>query len=248
MTGTVTAVEGVKAYVRLSIKAQSVAENFQPGQFVMLSARPEPLLPRPFSVAQVDRGVLSFIFQNVGRGSAQLAALHPGDCVRVLGPLGTAFSLQVGERPVMVAGGRGIAPFFELARRISHLKPILFYGGRTQEQIVETGFFTRLCDSIVVATEDGSLGHKGYITEPLADYLAKNAPPVIYGCGPHGMLYRIAGMAREVRTELSMEARMGCGFGICLGCVIPAGREGYKRVCMDGPVFTGDQIRWTELK
>lgn len=248
MRGMVTAVQPVKEYVRLSIKAERIAAEMRPGQFAMISAGAEPLLPRPFSIAHVDRGVLSFIFQDVGRGTRKLTGLRVGDTVRLLGPLGNSFSLGVGDRPVMVAGGRGIAPFFELARRLSSRSPLLFYGGRTQAQIIETGFFVRLCSEIIVSTEDGSMGHKGYVTEPLAEYLAKSTPPVIYACGPHAMLHRVAEIAGSVPTELSMEARMACGFGICIGCVIPTGCEGYRRVCVDGPVFSGDEIRWKDLK
>ncbi|MBI2841114.1 MAG: dihydroorotate dehydrogenase electron transfer subunit [Acidobacteria bacterium] len=248
MRGMVTAVRPVKEYVRLSIKAERIAEEMQPGQFAMISAGTEPLLPRPFSIAHVDRGVLSFIFQDVGRGTGMLASLRVGDSVRLLGPLGKPFRVDVGDRPVMVAGGRGIAPFFELARRLSGRSPLLFYGGRTQAQIIETGFFVRLCSEIIVSTEDGGMGHKGFITEPFAEYLAKSTPPVIYACGPHAMLRRVAEIAGSVPTELSMEARMACGYGICIGCVIPTGREGYRRVCLDGPVFSGDEIRWQDLK
>lgn len=244
----VTSIQSIKEFVRLSVKAGPIAADMQPGQFAMLSAPGGPLLPRPFSIAQAEHGVVSFLFQGIGTGTNTLASLHAGDTLTIFGPLGRPFTADPGDRPVIVAGGRGIAPFFELAKRLERSRPVLFYGGRSERQIIETGFFLRCCDSIVVTTEDGSMGRKGLITEALAGYLADHTPPIIYSCGPHAMLHAVAEAAGEIRTELSLEARMACGYGICLGCVIPAGESGYKRVCLDGPVFTAAEVRWKELK
>ncbi|MEW6368655.1 MAG: dihydroorotate dehydrogenase electron transfer subunit [Acidobacteriota bacterium] len=248
LTAQVVSIEPLKEYVRLAIKAEPIAKEMRPGQFAMLSLGCEPLLPRPFSIAMEERGVLYFVFQSLGKGTARLASLRPGDSVKILGPLGRAFSEVTDMRPVIVAGGRGIAPFFELVRRLQRCAPVLFYGGRTQGQIVETGFFARRTHEMVVTTEDGSMGTKGLITEPIAAYLSDHRPPIVYACGPHALLHKVADLAGDIRTELSMEANMACGFGICMGCAIPAGEAGFKRVCVDGPIFSSRDIRWKDLK
>ena len=247
LAARVISVEPLKSYVRLTLEAPSIAAEMRPGQFVMVSASPEAFLARPFSIAHVDGDRISIVFQAVGCGTDWLVALRPGNTTKVLGPLGNGFCLGDGDHPVIVAGGRGIAPFYDLVRRISHLSPVLFYGGRTKEQSVEPEYFERFCDRLVITTEDGSAGRQGFLTDPLADYLQKNTPPVIYGCGPHAMLHRVAELADGIRTEFSMEARMACGFGICIGCVIPAGESGYRRVCIDGPIFGAKDIRWKDL-
>jgi len=245
---TVVEVKPLKSYVRLTVSSAPVAADARPGQFVMISPGPEVLLARPFSIALTDRDVIALVFQAVGHGTERLASLRTGDRVRLLGPLGNGFSLGTVARPVIVAGGRGIAPFYELTRRLASQSPILFYGGRSHEQIVDVEFFRQHCGEVIVTTEDGSMGRRGLLTEPLVEHLRREAPPVIYGCGPHAMLRAVAEVARDVRCEFSMEERMACGFGICMGCALPAGGSGYRRICVDGPVFDAREIRWKDLK
>jgi NAD(P)H-flavin reductase len=215
------------------------------GQFYMLAAvarwgggdDERPYLPRAFSVLRAPNGTLEFVLEDVGPGTRRLAELEAGDEVWLTGPLGKGFTPPPpGDRAVLVAGGVGIAP-------LAIWQDELVSAGREVAALV--GFRdgahaagAELLAHARVATEDGSVGARGRVTELLADELPTIGAGVVYACGPPPMLeaVRAACETHAVAAQLALESPMACGFGACFGCVVPT-REGYVRVCVDGPVL-----------
>jgi dihydroorotate dehydrogenase electron transfer subunit len=247
------------AYLRLAFAHPEVAAGARAGQFVMLKSplSSEPLLPRPFSVLETDpgRGTFAIFLKVVGPGSRAIAALREGDAAACLGPLGRPFSDPPPEaEALMVAGGYGIAPFLLFSRRLAARRGRgrVFYGGRTGVDLQLREPFAELEVPLVPATEDGSLGHRGRVTEPLAEYLAQARGPVrVYACGPDAMLHAVAGVAEEagVPAEVSLDPWMGCGVGTCLGCVVriqnaTEEKAHHRCACTEGPVFDARLVVW----
>ncbi|MBM4387679.1 MAG: dihydroorotate dehydrogenase electron transfer subunit [Deltaproteobacteria bacterium] len=216
-----------------------------PGQFVMLLPKSacEPFLPRPYSVMDFRKGVLTIFYKVFGKGTKALSELHEGDKLNLLGPLGNGFSPPEGKIAA-VAGGIGIPPVFYYGsyyRSRGKLKDFsVFYGGKTGGDIFLLKEMSALGFDIYIATEDGSDGYKGLATELLERHL----PPEwsgagIIACGPSAMLKKVGefSIGRKLKCEVSLEAFMGCGFGVCLGCAVETAGGDYARVCMEGPVF-----------
>jgi dihydroorotate dehydrogenase electron transfer subunit len=228
-----------------------------PGQFVMLSPgaipaapRFDPLLPRPMAVFRREGPALEVLYKITGRGTALLAAARPGDAVRVVGPLGRGFPLPApGERAVLVGGGTGIASLFDLAARAREAGPVsVLLGARSAADLMAVAEFEALGAPLRVATEDGSAGRRGLVTELLEEALGEG-PARVYACGPTPMMRRAAELAARAGRPCfaSLENRMACGFGVCLGCAVPRAGEGYALVCRDGPVFGADELRLEAL-
>lgn len=219
-----------------------------PGQFVHLRATDtwDPLLRRPMSIYLMHPDGVSVMIRDVGRGSALLAAKRPGDLVDVLGPLGRPFELREGPRRLlMVGGGYGVAPLIGLAERAlpRGQEVTLLVGAATAEYVFPRERVPHAID-YRPATVDGSLGHCGFVTEMLPEYL--DWADAMFACGPTGMLEAVhrASAGREgLDVQVSMEQQMGCAMGVCLGCVIPT-NDGYQRVCRDGPVFESGRVQW----
>jgi dihydroorotate dehydrogenase electron transfer subunit len=216
----------------------------RPGQFAMLALDPrgerhDPLLPRPMAVYRGAGERLEFRFKPVGRGTRLLGSLAGGAEVGVVGPLGNGFP-PISDGAVLVGGGTGIASLYELAAGAPARTRVLL-GGRSRGDILGLGDFEALPLSLEVATEDGSLGHRGLVTELLGSRTGAS----IHACGPTPMMRRCAELARQrgVRCLVSLEAHMACGFGICLGCAVPT-RERFRYVCTHGPVFDADALDW----
>ena len=246
-------------YLRLAFAHPEVAAGARAGQFVMVKSplSPEPLLPRPFSVLETDpeRGTFGIFLKVVGPGSRALAALREGDAAACLGPLGRPFSDPPPDtEALLVAGGYGIAPFLLFSRALTARRGQVrvFYGGRTEGDLQLRGPFAELRDPLVPATEDGSHGHRGRVTEPLHDYLATATRPVrLYACGPDAMLHAVARVAEshDVPAEVSLDPWMGCGVGTCLGCVVRIQKAGepsphHRCACTEGPVFDAREVVW----
>lgn len=241
----ITAVQQV-ADMTFKIVAESkeIAGDAKPGQFAMLgfdSPSLDPFLRRPMSFAKTEFGRLEFIVRVVGWGSALLATLKSGDHIPILGPLGNGFP-EPSERAILVGGGTGIAPMAFAASRWK--KAILLYGERDQENLC--GLHNGICETKII-TEDGSYGEKGLVTDYLQTELEKG-PAEIFTCGPVRMMERVAQISKELGAKcyVSLEARMACGIGACVGCTVET-RDGYKKVCSDGPVFSAEKIIWEAL-
>jgi len=251
------ALEG--AYVLLTFRHPAVARSGRAGQFVMIKASTvsEPLLRRPFSIMNVDpqRDTFTLFLKAVGTGSRALADLKPGEVAPCLGPLGQPFAPPPpGHEALLVAGGYGIAPFKlfcdELVARGRRAR--VFYGGRRASDLQMRAPFAALEVPLQEATEDGSLGHRGRVTEPLERYLDGAPGPVtLYACGPDAMLHAVARVAerRGLDAQVSLDPWMGCGVGTCLGCVVSIQRTGearpkYRCACTEGPVFDARDVVW----
>lgn len=247
------------SYLLLTFRHPEVAREALPGQFVMIKAgsSADPPLRRPFSILEVDRGEETFtlFLKVVGTGSRALGALRPGDLAQCLGPLGRPFVLpEPGADALMVAGGYGIAPFLMLSEELRRRgqRGRVFYGGRTAGDLQVRAPFAALGVSVVSATEDGSLGHRGRVTEPLQDMLlGPHGPVALYACGPDAMLHAVARIAEEhdVPCQVSLDPWMGCGVGTCLGCVVWTQGAGeakpkYRCACTEGPVFEAGIVVW----
>ncbi|RDV81679.1 dihydroorotate dehydrogenase electron transfer subunit [Ammonifex thiophilus] len=239
---------------RLELFAPRVAEQAQPGQFLMVrtSISLDPFLRRPLSVNAVDRrrGAVALLYRVVGRGTRLLAERKLGKRLNVVGPLGRGFTVPLSGPVVLVAGGLGIAPLFFLAEvcRQRGNEVILFYGARSQEELVLRRELESLGIKVFWATDDGSLGERGTVVELLKK---KGLPPAapVYAAGPPPMLKALAAALKDMgrEAEFSLEERMGCGVGACRGCAVKV-REGkdfvYRRVCADGPVFKAGEVVW----
>ncbi len=236
-------------YFSFTFAPFSAADKCRPGQFVHLKLPVgEVYFRRAFSVASVEtnRRELELIVKVVGRGTRILAALRRGDSTNLLGPLGQPFKLpRKRERVVIVAGGVGFPPLLFLAQELINRghdpKHILFfYGGRSRSDIIERNRIKKLGVDLRIATEDGTLGEQGLVTKPVKTFLQEDGDNCrIFACGPEGMLKAVneLGLALNVPGQLSLEAPMPCGIGVCLGCVVPLTAGGHARVCCDGPVF-----------
>jgi dihydroorotate dehydrogenase electron transfer subunit len=251
------ALEG--AYVLLTFRHPEIAAEARPGQFVMIKAglSSEPPLRRPFSIMAVDPSAHSFtlFLKAIGGGTRALCGLEPGELAQCLGPLGRPFSApaDAGEA-LMVAGGYGIAPFLMLSRELARAgRPgRVFYGGRTASDLQLRGPFDGIGIPLVPATEDGSLGHHGRVTESLEAYLdGRGGRPTLYACGPDAMLHAVARIAerRALACQVSLDPWMGCGVGTCLGCVVwtqkgDEARAKYRCACTEGPVFDSRLVVW----
>ena len=231
-------------YVVLSV-ADPDGPAPDPGQFAMLAAvarwgggeDERPFLPRAFSVARRgDDGRLDFVLEDVGPGTERLCAPAPGEEVWLLGPLGRGFAPpRGGRRAVLVGGGVGIAPLAIWRDALGDAALVLL-GFRDAAHAAGAA----LIPGARVATDDGSAGHHGFVTELLAAELGAGAGGAVevYACGPPPMLEAVRALCAEhdVPAQLALESGMACGFGACFGCVVPT-RDGYVRLCVDGPVL-----------
>jgi dihydroorotate dehydrogenase electron transfer subunit len=243
----------------------NLTENVRinPGQFAMLKPRGslEPLLRRALAVYNVEGSRrLSFLYQVLGRGTSALAQLRETDEVEALLPLGNSWSIDMsaGRGALVVAGGIGSASLLMLCEELKRLRvdTKLLFGAATECAALGSGLedFRALDLPSIVTTDDGSLGSKELVTAPLERELRErdHKGSTIYACGPWPMMKRVAEIAAQfqVRCLVSLEAPMGCGFGVCVGCVVeiktggPLDYGSYKRVCTDGSIFPAEEIRW----
>lgn len=241
----------------ISFHSERLAAETTPGQFVMLGlpSGSDPLLRRPYSIYRVGRpgaaaDTCEVQYKVVGQGTARLAELRAGESLPCLGPLGRGFRLPpAGAGAILVAGGIGIAGLLHLAvaLRDAGVPARLLFGCRTASELPLLEGFEQLDMPTEIATEDGSRGSRGLVTALLERHLGTGAE--VFACGPHPMLRAVAlQTAGRVPCQVSMESHMACGFGVCLGCVVETARgEGfdrYVRVCMEGPVFRAEDLRW----
>ncbi len=229
------------------LECPEVAAEAKAGQFVMVQCGGgECTLPRPFSVHRVDNDGIALFYAVLegGKGTTWLSRREAGDRLNLFGPLGKGFSIQPGSRNLLlVAGGNGIAPLFLLAHQAKgkNCPVTLLYGTADSRRLpvppaIET----------VAATEDGSAGYRGKVTELLPEYIDR--ADQVFACGPAPM-YRAMAQMQELRNkpvQVSLEARMGCGLGACYGCAVKT-KGGLRQACKDGPVFELGDVCWDEF-
>lgn len=238
---------------RLTLTAPLIAAAAQPGQFVMAACGPslDPLLRRPFSIHRLlapDR--IQLLFRVVGKGTGLLAESRPGQQLSLIGPLGRGFRPVARGPACLVGGGIGIAPLLFLADRLCLASPdphpcTVLLGAQTGAELTTLAReFAALRCQVETATDDGSLGHRGFVTDLLAPHLA--TAQQVYICGPQPMMARIAlqCQAAQVGCQASLEAHMACGLGACLGCTVHGSDDRYRHVCKHGPVFPAEEVAW----
>jgi dihydroorotate dehydrogenase electron transfer subunit len=234
----------------MRFKCPDIAKTARPGQFVnMLTPGNGVILRRPFSFtrASADKGTFDIIFRVVGPGTEWLEEQEPGVKIDILGPLGRGFNLKVaGDNPVIIGGGVGIPPLiwvFEELHERGH-KPLIYLGGRVSDHLFGLEKMCEMGYDPVIATEDGSAGVEGFITVPLENEVKAEDVTQAYVCGRMEMLRALTRWGAFIggKVQVSLECKMACGFGVCLGCAAPAREGGYMHVCTDGPVFPLDRI------
>ena len=209
-----------------------------PGQFVNIQL-PGRYLRRPISVCDCEPGRLTLIYKVLGEGTAEMTEMQPGTELDVLTGLGNGFDLgKAGSDPVLLGGGIGIPPLYWLAKELIKrgITPSVVLGFNTADEIFYEKEFRALGCDVTVTTVDGSYGIKGYVTTPVNKGFSQ-----YFACGPTPMLKAVHRL--DLPGQLSLEERMGCGFGACMGCSIKT-TDGYKRVCKDGPVFDKEELPW----
>jgi dihydroorotate dehydrogenase electron transfer subunit len=249
----------------MTLDAPAAADLAVPGQFGMLSllGSSDPLLPRPVAILDADRsqGTVRFLLKTVGRGTKLIADLVPGERMRLLAPLGRPWRLQSAGRAYLVAGGTGFAAMFALAQALAaNGVEVHFVWGQACDEAFPDSEHLDLTDvTFECSTDDGSRGYRGNSVECLADAIgtpSASQGDCLYGAGPLPMLRALAGLARthSLPCQVSLEARMACGIGVCRGCIVnardPHPHTGLRRrtVCKDGPVFDAHELDWDDLQ
>ena len=254
--------DSAPGYRTLVFSAPQIAAAVVPGQFVHVKVPrlDDAALRRPFSVfdADAEAGTLTVLYKIVGKGTEALAKENVGAEVEVIGPLGFGFPVQCNGVPLLVGGGYGVAPLYFLAKRMLKAgvaeKPVLFVGGRTKDDLLAVDMFRNLGIEVHTATNDGSEGVKGFVTEPLDDELITLRETgksfEFFTCGPDGLLKAVAHRALGTGSKgwISMDRHMICGVGACFACIQklkrPNGEIWNARCCVNGPVFKAEEIVW----
>ncbi len=249
------------AYHSITLVAPDVADKAKPGQFVEIAVPGgrDFLLRRPFSIHQASRrggwaGTLEIVLEAGGPGTAWLAGVKTHDVLDVIGPLGRPFSYPAELTScLLVGGGYGAAPLYFLAEelRARNKNVHMILGARDHERVFKPIEGKRLSDSVVVTTEDGSMGERGRVTDLVPTAVARTGAQVVYACGPNAMLRAVAEycLSRGIPCQVAVEEMMACGLGVCWTCAVPMiakdGRGWWNmRACLEGPVFNGARIWW----
>lgn len=242
-------------HFKITFYSPYISSHAEPGQFlhVRCGTGTFPLLRRPISIHNIekDKNEVQILVKTVGTGTKLLSQLRLGDRIDLLGPLGNGFKINTSKKvAVLVGGGYGIAPLFYLAKELKDkIKAIYaFIGAKSKDSVLCEEDFKGLGVEVVIGTEDGSAGRKCLICEPVNEIFTSKTIEEgtdIFACGPHGMLKELSSIAfeKKIPCQVSMEEKMACGIGTCLGCVTKT-KEGYKKVCEDGPVFDSRDIIW----
>ncbi len=239
--------------VEFVCKCPEIAKSAVPGQFVMISVSTtlDPFLNRPLGILWAEGDYFSVLFEIVGRGTSLLAQLEKGDTLSLLGPLGNGYSLDV-PRALLLAGGRGIVTLHFLARTLKEIgiSISMLFGIQNRSEIVLSRYMVNCAKGVqrFCCEEEISGVFQGTIVDALEDYATVQTIPEgtgVFACGPEGMLRALARhpLLENHRVEVSLEAVMGCGFGVCLSCA-HKGRDGYLHVCSEGPVFPLSEVAW----
>ncbi len=230
-------------FYKISVVSKEIASVAKAGQFCMIAVE-KVFLRRPLSIYFADKktGLVSFLYKVVGKGTDILSKMPIGEEIKILGPLGKSYPLEIQKsfEPVLVAGGTGVASIHFLALSLK-CKGSLYYGVRTEKELMCLDEFEKMGWKIFISTEDGSVGYKGFVTDLLKKQIKKNS--VVYVCGPTPMMKKVITIADEnaISGYASLEEKMACGVGNCQGCAVKI-KDGYKMTCKDGPVFSISDI------
>lgn len=229
------------------LKSPEVSSLSVPGQFVMVkNENGGTFLRRPFGVADVQGDELTVIYRLAGKGTRELSSLVAGCEVSVEGPLGHGFELPTDGEVLVIGGGVGIAPIIYTARKLTELgnKPCVLLGMRNSSELFWQEQFTDKSAEIFISTDDGSAGHHGFAIDAIPGILEKHDIKHILICGPMVMMAGIAKLAesKEISCQVSLEKRMACGIGVCLGCTFEGNSGKRWKICADGPVFDGREV------
>lgn len=263
--GSVSGNDEIRAgYVLMTLQLPRSFPDPHPGQFVMIriAGLRDPFLSRPLSIFAFSRGrshcLVRLLYRVTGRGTQILAGLIPGSQVEIFGPLGTGYVVDPArENRVLIAGGIGVAPLSLLAQHLCKLSgrgvnpAVVYLGAKTADEIVGLDQLQKYCSGIRICTDDGSSGAKSLVTRAFQKDMKKYNPAqtAIYACGPKPMLRALAGILKDrYFCQVSLEERMACGVGACMGCAVAVrdenGDRAYRRVCADGPVFELKDVIW----
>ncbi len=234
---------------KMIIKAPKVSETARAGQFVNVYPESKStILPRPISISEVGEDTITLVYGVVGEGTKEFSKLVSGDTIKISTPLGNGYSVQDANVSVLVGGGIGVPPLVELAKAIKGTK-IAVLGFREAPFLVDE--LESLGVKVYIATDNGSVGFKGNVVELIKAENIKG--DYFYSCGPKVMLKSLAAYCEEINVpiQVSLEERMGCGYGACVGCVCKTKSDSekgfeHKKVCKDGPVFLGAEVKWDE--
>lgn len=233
------------------IKSKNITEYALPGQFLEIRVNDdiEPFLRRPISIHEInkEKDELVFIFRVQGKGTEILSRKKVGDKISVMGPLGNGyFKLKDYKKIAIIGGGIGIFPLYELAKKAKTKGEVTTYlGFKSKEFVLLEDEFANVSDKLIITTDDGSYKENGFAINYLKDDCENEKPDCIYACGPLPMIKSVRDFAiqNNIPAQISLEERMGCGIGICLGCAVKdKNSEGFKHVCKDGPVFDVNDV------
>jgi len=242
-------------HYRITLSASRISKEAIPGQFIMakVGSGTDPLLRRPLSFNLIDRekGTIDILFKVVGKGTGMLSEMGPGMDLDIIGPLGNGFKLDTSkEVAVIVGGGVGIAPMLALANEAKKKIKAVYalIGANNINSVICEDDFRKIGCETIVATDDGTYGNKGLASELLLAVISSKLSPInthIYACGPRPMIKALEDISSQfnVPCQVSLEEWMGCGFGACNGCTVNT-KNGYKKVCSDGPVFDSKELLW----
>ncbi|WP_295093304.1 dihydroorotate dehydrogenase electron transfer subunit [Ruminococcus sp.] len=233
-----------------TIACPEIATAACPGQFVHIRANGFTLR-RPISICGIDKkkGTLRIVFEIRGDGTSEIAKLNKNDLIDMLAPLGHGFTVDTTyNKVILIGGGIGTPPMLPLAN-IYGDKAVAISGFRNASAVILQDDFRRTGAETILCTDDGSAGIHGFVTQPLAELAEKGRIDAVYACGPMPMLKNVAKICNEngIFCEISLEERMACGIGACLGCAcrtIRNDNEYFAHVCKDGPVFNAEEVLW----
>jgi dihydroorotate dehydrogenase electron transfer subunit len=241
-----------KKYFLIKLKAQYISSHAKPGNFIMLAASNtvDPLLKRPFGILKAEPPFIRLYYEIVGKGTELISTLKPNDTINAVGPLGNSFPPLENKKILMVAGGRGIAPIYCAFEDYASTNDVfLIYGAKSKHDLNLLEEINAMpLKKVFLYTDDGSMGKKGLVTADIREIIKENNIDVTISCGPDAMFKSLFHTISDLETEnyVSLEALMGCGFGICYSCVVKTAAHDYKKVCTDGPVFKMEEIAWEE--
>ena len=248
----------IKNVYKFTIKAEEIVKLAKPGNFIEIKVnnQTEPFLRRPISIynIEVEHGILEFIFQVKGKGTQILAQKNIGEKIDIIGPLGYG-TFKIGDKTnvAIIGGGIGIFPLYELAKQITEQKKRVngYLGFRTKDLVMLENEFTKITNNLTITTDDGTYGKNGFAINYLIEDMKKEKYECIYACGPLPMLRSLQEYANKnnIECQISLEEKMGCGLGVCLGCAVKTAKSSkespkYFQVCKGGPVFNSRDVEF----